>query len=159
MDSHEASLQQAHVAVKHWLATALELPGEDRDAWLVELARTDGPAAQEVRQLLAAHAQAASFLDVPDEGLGAREATTRVEPGQRIGPFIVERELGRGGMGTVFLGTRDEPEFAQQVAIKVLGENAGAAAVDRLRDERRILAGLSHPFIAHFVDGGTTADG
>ncbi len=116
--------------------------------------------AREVRRLLDAHVRAGAFLDLPDDGGEHAPGSDGRRPADlAIGPFTVERELGRGGMGTVYLGSRSELGFVQHVAIKVLGTNVAPDAVERLRDERRILAALNHPNIAHFVDGGTTADG
>ena len=80
--------------------------------------------------------------------------------GLRLGAFRLIREIGRGGMGAVWLGERVDGEFRQQVAIKLI--HAGwdtAQAHDRFRAERQILAGLQHPNIAHLVDGGVSADG
>lgn len=80
--------------------------------------------------------------------------------GLRIGPWRLERELGRGGMGSVWLAERVEGDFAQQVAIKLIrpGYEKGQL-VERFAAERRILAALVHPAIARLYDGGTTGDG
>jgi serine/threonine-protein kinase len=81
-------------------------------------------------------------------------------PDARVGPYRVIRELGRGGMGTVFLAERADGQFEQQVAIKVVqGGRAGRDAHERFMRERQILARLDHPNVAHLVDGGITDDG
>jgi len=81
-------------------------------------------------------------------------------PGQRIGPFRIERELGRGGMGVVYLAQRVDGGFAQQVALKLVRGAAQTAAVHELfRHERSLLAALDHPHIARLIDGGESADG
>ncbi len=87
-------------------------------------------------------------------------------PGDRLGPFIIERALGRGGMGEVFLARRlvDEGQesFTQVVALKVIRPIAGPINLElrqRFLRERRILARLEHPGIARLVDGGNTPDG
>ena len=80
--------------------------------------------------------------------------------GDRIGPYRVLRTLGSGGMGDVYLAERADPEFEQQVAIKVV--QGGVLAVgmhSRLKLERQILAQLDHPNIAHLLDGGALPDG
>jgi eukaryotic-like serine/threonine-protein kinase len=78
----------------------------------------------------------------------------------RIDRFTILRELGRGGMGTVYLAERTGQEFHQQVAIKVIKRGMDTAQiVERFRQERRLLAALDHPSIARFLDGGTTASG
>jgi serine/threonine protein kinase/Tfp pilus assembly protein PilF len=80
--------------------------------------------------------------------------------GQRIGAYIIVRELGHGGMGTVFLAERADGQFEKQVAIKILNRGADTAEIlRRFRAERQILAKLDHPNIARLLDAGTTDDG
>jgi serine/threonine protein kinase/TolB-like protein/Flp pilus assembly protein TadD len=80
--------------------------------------------------------------------------------GQRVGAYIIVRELGRGGMGTVFLAERADGQFEKQVAIKILNRGADTAEIlRRFREERQILAKLDHPNIARLLDAGTTDDG
>ena len=77
-----------------------------------------------------------------------------------IGPYRVLRRIGQGGMGTVYLAERDDAEFKQQVAIKLVKRGMDTEFVlRRFRNERQILAALNHPNIARLLDGGTTADG
>ena len=160
MADPRAATPVRHQAVKTLLLTALDLDPPDREPWLAALEQREGMMAREVRRLVEAHVRAGAFLVLPD---GDDERPTgspgRLPADLAIGPFTVERELGRGGMGTVYLGLRRELGFVQHVAIKVLGTDVAHGAVERLRDERRILAALNHPNIAHFVDGGTTSDG
>lgn len=78
-------------------------------------------------------------------------------PGTRLGPFKIERELARGGMGVVYLAARADGEYEQRVAIKV---TAHARISDEVfRRERQILADLRHPHIARLVDGGRDQEG
>ena len=80
--------------------------------------------------------------------------------GQRVGAYVIVRELGRGGMGTVFLAERADGQFEKQVAIKILNRGADTAEIlRRFRSERQILARLDHPNIARLLDAGTTDDG
>ena len=80
--------------------------------------------------------------------------------GQRIGAYVIVRELGRGGMGTVFLAERADGQFEKQVAIKILNRGADTAEIlRRFQAERQILARLDHPNIARLLDAGTTEDG
>lgn len=80
--------------------------------------------------------------------------------GERVGAYVIVRELGHGGMGTVFLAERADGQFEKQVAIKILNRGADTAEIlRRFRAERQILAGLDHPNIARLLDAGTTDDG
>jgi serine/threonine protein kinase/Tfp pilus assembly protein PilF len=80
--------------------------------------------------------------------------------GERVGAYVIVRELGRGGMGTVFLAERADGQFEKQVAIKILNRGADTAEIlRRFRAERQILARLDHPNIARLLDAGTTDDG
>jgi serine/threonine protein kinase/tetratricopeptide (TPR) repeat protein len=80
--------------------------------------------------------------------------------GRRIGAYRIERELGRGGMGTVYLAVRADDQYQKQVAIKLIKRGMDTDYVlRRFRTERQILAGLEHPNIARLLDGGTTDDG
>lgn len=98
--------------------------------------------------------------DPADAEIGAEEVASNGLTGVQIGPYRVLSLLGRGGMGSVYLAKRADDEFQQQVAIKVLNLSATSdALVERLRQERQILANLSHPNISRLLDGGTTADG
>ena len=79
--------------------------------------------------------------------------------GLRIGPYRLVRELGRGGMGTVYLAVRSDDAFQKRVALKVLKRGMDTdAIVRRFRNERQILASLDHPYISGLLDGGTTPD-
>jgi len=86
-----------------------------------------------------------------------------VEPdlsGRRVGAWQIERLLGRGGMGAVYLAARADGEFSKQVAIKFVQPSvAGAGALERFRAERQLLASIDHPRIARLLDGGTAEDG
>ena len=75
--------------------------------------------------------------------------------GRRVGPYELTEVLGEGGMGTVYLATRREGGFDQRVALKLVGQ-AHDGLVERLREERQILAGLAHPNIARLLDGGAS---
>lgn len=78
----------------------------------------------------------------------------------RLGPYRIVRELGRGGMGVVFLAVRDDGAFRKNVALKLLIPDQNAALfADRFRQERQVLAGLEHPNIARILDGGDAPNG
>ncbi|MEO0972411.1 MAG: protein kinase [Pseudomonadota bacterium] len=82
-----------------------------------------------------------------------------VPPGMRIGDYTVEHLLGRGGMGSVYLAHRQHEGVLQRVALKLLNQSLSPAGRQRFLVEQQALARLHHPFIAGFVDVGTTADG
>jgi serine/threonine protein kinase/tetratricopeptide (TPR) repeat protein len=80
--------------------------------------------------------------------------------GQRLGPYRIERKLGTGGMGDVYLAERADDEYQQRVAIKLVRAGLFSSQVQsRLRMERQILARLEHPNIARLLDGGRAPDG
>lgn len=80
--------------------------------------------------------------------------------GTRIGPYRVVREIGQGGMGSVYLATRDDEQYRQEVAIKLIKTGLGGDVMRRrFRTEMQILADLNHPNIARLLDAGETNDG
>jgi tetratricopeptide (TPR) repeat protein len=141
----------------------LELPADDRAAALDRDCAGDEELRREVEALLAAHAGAGSFLDSPSlffEQDAASAHGAGLEPGQVIGRYRVVRELGRGGMGAVYLAARGDQQFEQLVAIKLVKRGMDTDAVIRhFRNERQILAGFDHPNIARLLDGDATEDG
>jgi len=79
--------------------------------------------------------------------------------GTRIGAYRIVREIGHGGMGSVYLATRDDEQYRQQVAIKLIKTGVGGDVLRRrFRTEMQILADLNHPNIARLLDGGETID-
>jgi non-specific serine/threonine protein kinase/serine/threonine-protein kinase len=155
--------------VKTITADALELPEGEHQSFLATACAGDPTLLAEVESLLGAHGRAGSFLEA--SGLAAagaaravaRAAEQAVLPtaaGRRIGPYRVLGELGRGGMGVVYLAERADAAFEKKVAIKVVrGGFAAGALMHRFQEERRILATLDHPNIARLLDAGTTEDG
>jgi eukaryotic-like serine/threonine-protein kinase len=80
--------------------------------------------------------------------------------GRRVGPYRIQKLLGRGGMGAVFLANRDDDQFRKNVALKLLRfDTDDPAILARFRNERQILAALDHPNIAALYDGGSIGDG
>ncbi|HWN42072.1 MAG TPA: serine/threonine-protein kinase [Thermoanaerobaculia bacterium] len=144
--------------VERLFGAVVERPEVEREAIL---AGEDAELIADVERLLAADAQAGRFLeDAVASGAAALQDETQDESGLRLGPYRLVRELGRGGMGVVYLAERDDEEFQQRVAIKLLhrGLETGEI-VARFQTERQILAHLDHPSIARLLDGGTSADG
>jgi len=141
---------------------ALDCEPERRAALLEASCHDDPGLRDEVESLIAAHEEA-PFPTMLAAGLEAARLLDQVaEPapaGRRIGSYRVERELGEGGMGRVYLATRADDAFDKQVAIKVLRGLDTADGLARFRTERQILARLDHPNITHLLDGGTTDEG
>lgn len=134
---------------------ALDLDPNQRDAWLSDRCANDAALRAEVDALLAAHESPPGIL----ERRLAVAPTTLDEPlrDRRIGQYRVVRELGRGGMGVVYLAERVDGEFRREVAIKLLRNSPDAEELHRrFIAERQILASMSHPNIAQLLDGGTT---
>ncbi|HEX5689322.1 MAG TPA: serine/threonine-protein kinase, partial [Roseiflexaceae bacterium] len=150
--------------IENLFETALDRDPQERIAWLAQTCADDDELFRAVEKLLADDAVAADFIEQPPalrtEALSA--ALTESDPliGQRLGVYRVGRQLGRGGMGAVYLAERDDDEFEQRVAIKLIKRGMDSdEIVQRFRQERQILAQLNHPHIARLLDGGTTPDG
>ena len=140
----------------------LDLPTDEQAAYVDRTCSDEPEVCAEVIQLLRAHHRTGSILDAPVAKLspllfGGADPATDGMP-ERIGPFKVMQSIGHGGMGHVFLGQRDDGQFEQRVALKVI-RHPVPGLVRRFLDERRILARLEHPHIARLVDGGITTDG
>jgi serine/threonine-protein kinase len=132
-------------------------------ALLDEACAGDARLRAEVDSLLGYRERARDFIETPAYALGAGlfdDGDSGRVAGRRIGPYVIVREIGRGGMGTVFLAERADGEFRQQVALKVVRRSfADTELARRFRQERQILASLNHPNIARLLDGGVSADG
>ena len=139
---------------------ALELAPERRAAFLEAQCAGDAALREEVASLLSADADAPPILDTALEELACLlpdDDAPRPGP-SRIGPYELVRELGRGGMGRVYLAER--VDVGKRVALKVLNESLRSSTRERrFLSERRILARLEHPNIARLLDAGVTDDG
>lgn len=147
--------------VKTIFHKALELPPVHRPAYLAQACLGDDDLRREVEHMLASDNQATTFLDKPPVDPISRLLEEREQPAPaRVGPYEILRELGRGGMGAVYLAARADDQYRKQVAIKlVLRDRENANVLDRFRRERQILANLDHPNIALLLDGGATPEG
>lgn len=149
--------------ISHIFEEALSLHGAEREAYLNEACAADPGFRGEVDSLLASHEQAGSkFLNTsgsPPERPSSTSPRAAVQAGHRIGPYLVEKQIGHGGMGEVYAATRADGQYEKKVALKLVRAGYDAAFVlERFRSERQILAGLEHPNIAGLLDGGTTED-
>jgi serine/threonine protein kinase/tetratricopeptide (TPR) repeat protein len=139
---------------------ALPLNPDARSALLERECGGDAALRSEVEHLLSAHDRAAGFIEVPAVVLGDAAIDDAPAEGRRFGAFRIVRELGRGGMGAVYLAERAEGGFAQLAAVKLIKRGMDTDHVlARFRAERQILASLDHPNIARLLDGGSTPDG
>jgi serine/threonine protein kinase len=139
---------------------AADAPAGERTAVLDRLCAGDAELRTEVESLLISMAGAPTQIQgaIGRAAGEVTEAATGSVP-RRIGPYRLEREIGHGGMGAVYLAVRDDDEYRTAVAIKLLhGGLETAQAVARFRDERQILAGLEHPGIVRLLDGGSTEE-
>ena len=138
--------------------SALELPQEEQPAYVARACGSDLELRDEILALLSAESAPATLLDTPlnelvpfdDESLEGRE----------LGAYRLIRQIGSGGMGSVFLAERADGSFERQVALKVVKKGMDSeSVVRRFEMERQILARLDHPNIARLLDGGLTDDG
>ncbi len=144
--------------VKSVLDEALERGGEERKAFLGEACRGDEDLRREVESLLASEPEIGDFIETPVFRILPDDTPSAV--GQRIGVYQVVQEIGRGGMGSVYLAERADEEFERRVALKVIRRGMDTdEIVRRFRSERQILAHLDHENVAKLLDGGTTEDG
>ncbi|MEM9457846.1 MAG: AAA-like domain-containing protein [Myxococcota bacterium] len=87
------------------------------------------------------------------------EGSPDVSSFERLGPWRLERPLGSGGMGTVWLADRADGAFRMKAAVKLINRDAlSPQQIQRFVRERQILADLEHANICRLIDGGTTAD-
>jgi eukaryotic-like serine/threonine-protein kinase len=137
---------------------ALSVSEVERAAFLK--VRCDGRAdlIEEVQSLLrASEAEAQTTVSLK---LQHRSVPQKSRDRKQLGVYEIDRLLGQGGMGAVYLAHRADGEFERQVAIKLIHLPLATDLFrERFRQERQILAGLQHPYIARLLDGGVTSDG
>lgn len=147
--------------VSRHLDSVLELPEDQWADYLAALARTDPDAAAELERLLHAKKDGrfAEFLrrDGPRQ---PGESPAGSLGGRIIGPYVIEAEIGRGGMGSVWRARRADGRFEGYVAVKLLHLAwRGQAGEQRFVLEGRLLARLDHPNVARLIDAGVVEDG
>jgi eukaryotic-like serine/threonine-protein kinase len=147
---------ERHQRVMQILGEAIEREPESRDGWIDTVCAGDEGLRAEVVRLLARQEPAAQFLEESPLAIAA-ESNGRSMIGERIGLYKIISEIGRGGMGAVYLAERDDAHFTRRVALKLIKRGMDTDfVVQRFRNERQILASLDHPNIAGLIDGGAT---
>lgn len=141
----------------------VDLPPPERAAVLDEMCAGDAAMREELESLLAADARTDSFGEQPafiiPEDLLSEEAEESLA-GRRFGVYEIIREIGRGGLGAVYLAARADDEYRKEVALKLIRRGLDTDDIlQRFRNERQILAQLDHPNIARLLDGGTSEAG
>jgi eukaryotic-like serine/threonine-protein kinase len=138
---------------------ASDLEPSARPAFLQQACGGDSGLLHEVEALLRSSGR--TLADLQRSVDQAAREVVQHKSGQRIGPYQVERLIGEGGMGLVYLANRADQQYRQQVAIKLMHAGLGGSPemLRRFRAERQILANLDHPNIARLLDGGITPEG
>ena len=149
---------------KELFQAALGVASERREEFLARACGEDVALRTEVEALLASDSAAEGFLEPPARagnlGAGDDVEVPALPEGTCIGSYVIVSRIGHGGMGAVYLARRADPELPGLVALKVVRRGMDSGFIlRRFRAERRILAGLEHPNIARFLDGGAAADG
>ena len=134
----------------------ISLTPVEQEQALAEISASDPEQCAELRRLLREHGRRTALMDGPAPEIAeARETETR-----QLGPYLLEREIGRGGMGVVYEAVRADGSFRKRVAIKILRRDQSSRLfLTRFHQERQILARLEHPHIAAILDGGETPQG
>jgi eukaryotic-like serine/threonine-protein kinase len=144
---------------------ALEMDPAAREAFLERECQADGDLRKEVERLLGLREHLPEWLAGPLLGPAGPvlDAMAKAAPGmegRELRGYELIREIGRGGMGTVYLAERADGTYRKQVAIKIVhAEKDNREILERFRRERDILASLDHPNIARLLDGGSTDEG
>jgi len=155
---HDSNWKQ----IKQIFTEALELEEGERKLFIRKACEDDDKLREEVLSLLRAHEEPGALDRSMDEIRMSAVSDARVGymKGEEIGKYRIIKELGHGGMGSVFLAERADGEFEQEVALKLLRDAfANEEQVKRFKSERQILASLNHDHIARLLDGGVTANG
>jgi tetratricopeptide (TPR) repeat protein/predicted Ser/Thr protein kinase len=151
----EAVTDETWASIEAHFDAVRQLAPAERAAALAAIANDE--VRREVASLLANLGTGGTFAAVVGSVAARLESFPLLD---RIGSYRVVRRLGEGGQGAVFEAARDDGRFQQRVAIKIVKWDVDSeTARRRFRDERQILAGLEHPYIARLLDGGETSGG
>jgi hypothetical protein len=159
---HEPTLSTEQLRkVRDLFHAALEREPADLSSFLDECCPDDLAVRVEVERLLLAHGTSGAWIDRTFRPAVTSSAPPVALEGRFVGPYLVVRQIGFGGMGAVYLAERRIGRARQQVAMKIVrtGLADNAEIVRRFEQEREILASLDHPNIARLLDIGSTGDG
>ena len=148
--------------IENILQSAIDCGADQQSAFLDSACGADAELRREVESLLAWNEKSGfTNSSALEEGMRSLECRgKKIEEERKIGAYRVLREIGRGGMGTVYLAARADDEFQKLVAIKIIRRGLDTDdIIERFRSERQIVATLDHPNITRLLDGGTTHDG
>ncbi len=156
---------ERYTQVKSLFQLVLDQPADQRQVFLEKACGADRELYVEVRNLITADSSSADFLSHPAMTpvsqileQAAREQEESVP--KQIGPYAIQRQIGVGGMGAVYLASRADQHYSKLVAIKVIRRGMEQdRIIQRFRRERQIVASLDHPNIARLLDGGAAEDG
>lgn len=145
---------QAQQAYALFNASMAQAPA-GRNEWLRAQCANDAALWTQIQLLLQAEHESSGFLEATPVCQLQQDYS-----GEQVGAFALVKMLAQGGMGTVYLGQRNDGSYAQQVAIKLFNPRILSGATrERFVVERNILAALEHPGITRVIDGGETAGG
>jgi serine/threonine protein kinase/tetratricopeptide (TPR) repeat protein len=156
-----------HVDPERWrilspyLDEMLDIPREERAAWLASIRARDAALAAELQAIAEEHdaAHESGFLE-RDSPLAWQPGMTPSPEGQVLGAYRLVSRIGQGGMGSVWLAERCDGRYEGRVAIKLLNVALMGRAVEgRFRREGDVLARVTHPHIAHLIDAGVSPTG
>ena len=156
---------ERYARVQELFQATVDLPPDERAAVLEKQCDGETALRREVEALLALDAESDSFGEQPRFVISENFLPGDIDSenqlaGQRFGVYQIIRELGRGGLGAVYLAARADDEYRKEVALKLIRRGLDTDDIlRRFRTERQILAQLDHPNIARLLDGGTTDDG
>jgi len=149
--------QQDYIKAKHIFTEAIKLDKSLIDSYVKDQCQDNAQLLDAVMSLVKMH------LDSGEATITPKKPITKIltkqhtiSKGQKIGKFVIEKPLGSGGMGDVYLANRSDDEVQQKVAIKILKNKLNQSAFERFQTEKRLLAHLEHSGIARLIDAGVT---
>ncbi|QQS35948.1 MAG: serine/threonine protein kinase [Ignavibacteriales bacterium] len=153
--------KELYIKVKELFEKVSEVPESEKESFVDKHSYGDNELKKEVLSLIDSSRHTKDFLEQPLT-IDKQNSESFTDPyiGKQIGSYLIEGEAGIGGMGVVYKGARNDKEFDQQVAIKILKHGITSDyLLKRFQIERQALANLQHEFIARLLDGGRTEEG